>query len=84
MAMIDERTSRLVICWIIDATQECAWLYVGLSVVISKQEGVVTFMLGGLQQNRVFVGISSIMLAQEREGRQPLLDLLMEMESSLT
>jgi hypothetical protein len=27
-----------------DAMQECAWLYVGLSVVISKQEGVVTFI----------------------------------------
>jgi hypothetical protein len=37
--------------------QECAWLYVGLSVVMSKQEGVV--MLGGLRQGRVFVSMSS-------------------------
>jgi hypothetical protein len=33
----------------------CAWLYVGLSVVMSKQEGVI--MLGGLRQNRVFVSM---------------------------
>jgi hypothetical protein len=31
---------------------------VGLSVVMSKQEGVV--VLGGLRQNRVFVSMSSI------------------------
>jgi len=36
----------------------CAWLNVGLSVAMSKQEGVV--MLGGLRQNRVFVSMSSI------------------------
>jgi hypothetical protein len=36
----------------------CAWLYVGLSVVMSKQEGVV--MLGGLRQNRAFVSMSSV------------------------
>jgi hypothetical protein len=61
--MIDERTSSRYMwdygCNI--AMQECAWLYVGLSVVMSKQEGVV--MLGGLRQDRVFVSMSSIILA---------------------